>query len=241
MNPQDNNFDQPLPHDDVADILGSTSRTTCDCVCPCVGRSAAGGGGGRVGEGGAHYYVYALKDPCSSPARPFLVGKGVGPRAWDHERRNAATKHRIAKIKQAGHQPLVTIVFGDLTEIEALKREAELISVYGTEASGGLLTNSVMPTGKRRKKRNSVTVPLGAPEKAQLGVSLLNDAVLELAQANDKGVTNSDVCHALGLHSDYRGGSQDFLSYSILGVLMKTGKLKRKNIRRRGYHFAQVR
>lgn len=30
------------------------------------------------------FYVYTLKDPRSSPAKPFYVGKGVGTRAWDH-------------------------------------------------------------------------------------------------------------------------------------------------------------
>jgi hypothetical protein len=30
------------------------------------------------------FYVYALKDPRSSPAKPFYVGKGVDTRAWDH-------------------------------------------------------------------------------------------------------------------------------------------------------------
>jgi hypothetical protein len=83
-------------------------------------------------------------------------------------------------------------------------------------------------------------LPLGAPEKAQLGLGLLKDAVLELAQANERGVSNSDVCHALGLHSDYAGGSKDYLSWSVLG-LMKDGKLKRVNIGSRGYHQAQVR
>ena len=34
----------------------------------------------------------------------------------------------------------------------------------------------------------------------------------------------------LGLHSDYAGGNKDFLSWSLLGLLMKEGKLKRKNI-----------
>jgi len=30
------------------------------------------------------FYVYALKDPRTTPARPFYIGKGVGTRAWDH-------------------------------------------------------------------------------------------------------------------------------------------------------------
>jgi hypothetical protein len=30
------------------------------------------------------YYIYALKDPRVSPARPFYIGKGTGSRAYDH-------------------------------------------------------------------------------------------------------------------------------------------------------------
>jgi uncharacterized protein len=61
----------------------------------------------------------------------------------------------------------------DLSELQALRIEAELIASLGTEATGGLLTNTVLPSGKRQKIAASLVVPLGAPEKAQLGLSLL--------------------------------------------------------------------
>jgi uncharacterized protein len=35
------------------------------------------------------------------------------------------------------------------------------------------------------------------------------------------------VAKCLGLQSDYGGGSKNDLSYSILGILMREGKLKR--------------
>jgi len=191
---------------------------------------------------GARFYVYSLKDPRMSPARPFYIGKGVGNRAWEHiaQPDNTAKGKRIAEIRADGYQVLITKVCEGLTELQALKIEAELIASFGTVASGGSLLNSVLPSGKRKAKRGLI-VPLGGPEKAQLGVSLLKDAVLELAQANEAGVTNSEVCHALGLHSNYGGGSKDYLSWSILGLLLKEGRLKRENVGGRGYHKAQVR
>jgi hypothetical protein len=189
------------------------------------------------------FYVYTLKDPRSSPARPFYVGKGVGTRAWDHDLNPDDTPkgRRIEEIRAAGKEVLVTIACSDLTELQALRLEAELIAALGTAANGGLLTNSVLPSGSTKRLRRNLVVPSGCIEKAQLRLTLLKDAVLELAKANPNGVTNSDACHALGLHSDYGGGSKDYLSWSVIGVLMKEGKLRRNDAAGKGRHQAQVR
>jgi len=68
---------------------------------------------------------------------------------------------------------------------------------------------------------------------------MVKDAVMELAQANKKGITNAETAKSLGLQSDYGGGSKDYLSYSIIGLLLREGKLKRPRGSRR--HQAQVR
>ena len=153
------------------------------------------------------FYIYMLKDPRSTPAKPFYVGKGVGTRAWDHLLAPDQTKKGllISEIKAAGQEVLVSKVCEDLTEIQAIRLEAELIAALGLKETGGLLLNSVRPTGLARGRKRDVVIPTGAPEKAQLALNLLLDAVLELATANPDGVTNADVCHALGLHSNYTG------------------------------------
>ncbi len=186
------------------------------------------------------YYVYALKDPRTSPAMPFYIGKGTGTRSYDHLVRpdDSAKGQRIKEIVAAGVQVLVTRMVDQLTEHQALKLEAELISAFGTLETGGLLTNAVMPSGLGAKNRPSLVVPSGVREKAQLGLSLLKEAVLEFVKANPKGVTNSDAASLLGLRSDYGGGSKDYLSYSILGLLMREGRLARQGSSRR--HVAQV-
>jgi len=190
---------------------------------------------------GGSFYVYALKDPRSNPARPFYIGKGTGVRAWDHllDIDNTRKGIRIQSILDDGQKPIVFKLVEGLTENEALVIESELISAFGTEAKDGLLTNTVIPTGvKGASKRSELIVPSGAVEKAQIAVSLLKDSIFELALANEEGITNSDAVHALGLHSDYAGGSKDYLSWSILGLLMRDGKLKRVEKKK---HKAQVR
>ena len=187
------------------------------------------------------YYIHALKDPRQSPALPFYIGKGPGTRAWDHVARVDDTPKgkRIQEIQAAGSEVVVTVMADGLTESQALKLEAELIAAFGTESTGGILTNSVIPSGTSNVHSTNLVVPSGVQEKAQLGLSLLKEAMLELAQANPKGIQNSESARALGLQSDYLGGSKDYLSWSILGLLMREGRMKRVDGSRR--HVAQVR
>jgi hypothetical protein len=177
------------------------------------------------------YYVYALKDPRSSPAQSFYVGKGTGSRAYDHLVTPDRTRKyvRIKEILDAGARPLIDILVEDLTETQALRLEAELIAAFGTEDTGGLLMNSVVPTGIGGKKRRNMVVPQGAVEQAQLGLEFLKNAVLKFAKANPDGITNSDAASLLGLRSDYQGRQKDYLSYSVLGLLLREGKVKRRD------------
>ncbi|WP_043888120.1 GIY-YIG nuclease family protein [Methylophaga thiooxydans] len=180
------------------------------------------------------FYVYALKDPRQKPAKTFYIGKGTGNRAWEHQSQvDDSEKGKVIQaIHEAGLSVLHTVISDDLSEAQALKIEAELIAGFGIRSQGGLLTNRVRPNPEKVIKRVRVNIPDGCYEKAQMGINLLKSAIMELAKANPEGIKNSDAAKYLGLQSDYGGGSKDYLSYSLLGILMKEGRLKRNEKKR---------
>jgi uncharacterized protein len=177
------------------------------------------------------FYVYALKDPRQKPAKAFYIGKGTGNRAWEHQTQiDDSEKGKVIQaIHEDGLTVLHTVISDNLTEEQALKIEAELIAAFGVRSQGGMLTNRVKPNPENISKRVKVNIPDGCYEKAQMGLSILKSAVMELAKANPSGIKNSDAAKYLGLQSDYGGGSKDYLSYSILGILMKEGRMVRND------------
>ena len=175
------------------------------------------------------FYVYALKDPREKPAKIFYIGKGTGTRAWEHQKEKGDSEKNtlISDITSAGHKVLHTILVENLTEPEALKIEAELIASFGIRSRGGLLVNKVRPNPDKVSSKSRLNVPDGCYEKAQMGLQLLKDAVLELARANPAGIKNAEASRHLGLQSDYGGGARDYLTYSVLGLLMRDGRVAR--------------
>ena len=98
----------------------------------------------------------------------FYIGKGTGNRAWEHQSKidDSLKGKTIQAIHDAGLNVLHTIISDDLTEEQALKIEAELISAFGIKSQGGLLANRVRPNPENISKKIRINIPNGCYEKA---------------------------------------------------------------------------
>jgi len=53
----------------------------------------------------------------------------------------------------------------------------------------------------------------------------LEMCVEQLLQDSPEGLRNSDIADALGLRSSMNGSQKDYLTYSVLGILMQQGRV----------------
>jgi len=173
--------------------------------------------------------VYALKDGRQNPAKIFYIGKGTSIRKEDHLTNvdDTAKGKFIKEILNDGGKVIVSILIDELTENQSLKLEAELITSFGTERNGGILKNTVLPKGRLRKPIQELNIPSGVYEKSQFGLNFLKEAILEFIEANPNGIKNSEFAHSLNLHSDNNGKQKDYLTYSVLGILMRENKIEK--------------
>jgi uncharacterized protein len=65
-------------------------------------------------------------------------------------------------------------------------------------------------------------------EDAQSGLALVKQAILATLNNHPEGLTNAQIAEMLGLRSDYKGGQKDYLSWSVLGLLLNAGEVQRK-------------
>ncbi len=65
-------------------------------------------------------------------------------------------------------------------------------------------------------------------DKAQEGVNLLKQAILETLKTHPEGLRNADIAHILNISSDYLGSNKDYLPWSILGLLLNEKAIERK-------------
>ena len=54
-------------------------------------------------------------------------------------------------------------------------------------------------------------------------------AILETLEQKPQGLRNAEIAEILEIRSDYQGSQKDYLSWSILGLLMNEQKIIRKD------------
>ena len=64
-------------------------------------------------------------------------------------------------------------------------------------------------------------------ELAQTGLRQIEDAILGLLQRHPEGLRNAQIAELLNLRSDFDGRQKDYLTYSVLGGLLKRGRVAR--------------
>jgi hypothetical protein len=72
-----------------------------------------------------------------------------------------------------------------------------------------------------------VGVQITSIEKASQGLALLTEAILELLRAHPEGLRNTDIAKTLALESEHAGKQRDYLTYSILGLLLRERKINK--------------
>lgn len=140
------------------------------------------------------HYVYILRRP---DRRPFYVGKGYGPRVFQHENEarhpnnrmsNAYKLNVIRSIWKAGFKPLYEIDLVTASPDEAYAREAALIGLIKRLHEGGPLTNLAAGGGSTAGpapasvERHSATlggIPHDNPERATLNGFVLSIAHMD--------------------------------------------------------------
>ena len=70
---------------------------------------------------------------------------------------------------------------------------------------------------------------LEAPsEIAQQGLQLIEEAILKYLASRPLGAINNEIARELRLESEFEGKQKNYLTYSVLGGLLKDGKVVRK-------------
>lgn len=173
------------------------------------------------------FYVYALKDPRTDPPTPYYVGRGSGPRRYDHLVREDDTPRgqRTREIAAAGQRACVSILLEDVSEAEAIRAVARLIEEHGIESEGGLLTNTAVRRGVTAELDHAHRPPGLERELAEHLTGLL-DTVQRFARANPGGITDADLVAGFDI-GHHPPGHYTGLAHCLLDLLTREGTLRR--------------
>ena len=74
-------------------------------------------------------------------------------------------------------------------------------------------------------------------EKSKRAVGLLKEAILEQIELSENGIGNSDLARKLDLESDFEGSQKNYLSWSILGLLVNERRVKYEKVGTKKLYF----
>jgi hypothetical protein len=63
-------------------------------------------------------------------------------------------------------------------------------------------------------------------DRAQAALAQLKQAILEFLTLHPEGCRNVQIAEALGIRSDFEGDQKDYLSWSVLGLLVGEEKVR---------------
>lgn len=65
-----------------------------------------------------------------------------------------------------------------------------------------------------------------ARDRAQAGLALLKEAVIQELVASPKAVSHAELVRRLEISSDFEGAGKNYLSWSVLGLLVNAGTIR---------------
>jgi uncharacterized protein len=74
-------------------------------------------------------------------------------------------------------------------------------------------------------------------DKAQKGRDLIQTAVLDLLGASKRAMTHAEIVNQLDIPSDFEGTGKNYLSWSILGLLVNAGRIQYRGDRHQRVYF----
>jgi len=73
--------------------------------------------------------------------------------------------------------------------------------------------------------------------KAQFGRDLIMEAVIQVLESANHSMSHAEIVHALGIPSDFEGQNSNYLSWSILGLLVNEGTIEYSGDRHQRVYF----
>lgn len=67
-------------------------------------------------------------------------------------------------------------------------------------------------------------------------LKMLYETIEELLKMYPDGLTNSEIAYKLELGSSHNNAQHDYLTYSLLGNMMKAGKVKKIKVKRKVFY-----